>query len=136
VDSAMAELNMDNYDDDEGEDGGMRGIFGNTNPGMAYYGADQEDPYIQLSAVKDEDSEAEDFEIRGDDYILLAARNEDDVSHLEVRPSIKPTWRVERAGAAYGAWLSNQQGVHNVLATGATVARYRHTAFRGCWYVT
>jgi periodic tryptophan protein 1 len=90
MDSAMAELNMDKYDDDEGEDGGVRGIFGNTNPGMAYYGADQEDPYIQLSAVKDEDSEAEDFEIRGDDYILLAARNEDDVSHLEVRllPSI------------------------------------------------
>ena len=34
--------------------------------------------------MRDEDSEAEDFEIRGDDYILLAARNEDDVSHLEV----------------------------------------------------
>lgn len=84
IDHAMAELNMDRYDDEDVGNEGMRGVFGNTNPGMAYYGADQEDPYIQLAAVKDADSEAEDFEIKGDDYLLLAARNEDDVSHLEV----------------------------------------------------
>ena len=84
VDQAMAELNMDGYDDEGLVDGGIRGIFGNTNPGMAYYDTNREDPYIQLAAVKDADSEAEDFEIRGDDYLLLAARNEDDVSHLEV----------------------------------------------------
>ena len=75
---------MDRYDDEENEGGGVRGVFGNTNPGMAYYGADEEDPYIQLAAAKDADSEADDMEIRGDDFILLAARNEDDVSHLEV----------------------------------------------------
>lgn len=84
MDSAMAALDMEHYDNEDGEDGGVRGVFGNTNPGMAYYGADEEDPYIQLSAVKDVDSEAEDLEIRGDDFVLLAARNEDDVSHLEV----------------------------------------------------
>lgn len=106
VDSAMAELNMDTYDEEEGGDGGVRGIFGNTNPGMAYYGADQEDPYIQLAAVKDEDSEAEDFEIRGDDYILLAARNEDDVSHLEV-------WVYEEADEVGGP--SNLYVHHDIL---------------------
>ncbi len=75
---------MDRYDDEDDETQGIRGVFGNTNPGMAYYGANEEDPYIQLAAVEDADSEAEDFKILGDDFILLAARNEDDVSHLEV----------------------------------------------------
>lgn len=84
VDSAMAELNMENYDEEKAETEGVRGVFGNTNPGMAYYGGNEEDPYIQLSATKDADSEAEDMEIRGEDFLLLAARNEDDVSHLEV----------------------------------------------------
>lgn len=86
IDSAMAELDMDNYDEEDADDGGVRGVFGTSHPGMAYYGGDQEDPYIQLSAAKDADSEAEDMEIRGEDFVLLAARNEDDVSHLEVAP--------------------------------------------------
>lgn len=85
IDAAMAELDMDRYDEEDAEAEGVRGVFGNTNPGMAYYGANEEDPYIQLAAVEDADSEAEDYQIRGDDYILLAARNEDDVSHLEVK---------------------------------------------------
>lgn len=80
----MAELNMDHYDDEEDEGEGVRGVFGNTNPGMAYYGANEEDPYIQLAGVEDADSEAEDYQISSDDFVLLAARNEDDVSHLEV----------------------------------------------------
>lgn len=42
-----------------------------------------EDPYITL---KEEDaaSEVEDDTLRDSDLIILAARNEDDVSHLEV----------------------------------------------------
>ena len=77
---------MENYDqeDEEQQQQGVRGVFGSSNPGMAYYGNNDEDPFIQLSAAKDADSEAEDFELRGDDFIILAARNEDDVSHLEV----------------------------------------------------
>ena len=76
---------MENYDEeDEEQEDGVRGVFGSSNPGMAYYGNNGEDPFIQLSAAKDADSEAEDFELRGDDFIILAARNEDDVSHLEV----------------------------------------------------
>ena len=81
---------MDNYDEEEEEGGGVRGVFGNSNPGMAYYRTNDEDPYIKLAAVKDVDSEADDFEIKGDDFLILAARNEDDVSHLEVRMHNRP----------------------------------------------
>ena len=91
IDAAMAELDMDCYDDEDNEAQGVRGVFGNTNPGMAYYGANEEDPYIKLAAVEDADSEAEDFQISSNDYILLAARNEDDVSHLEVDQTLQFT---------------------------------------------
>lgn len=75
---------MDAYDDEDAEGKvGVRGVFGNTNPGMAYYGANEEDPYIQLASVDTAESDADEYEITGEDYILLAARNEDDVSHLE-----------------------------------------------------
>ena len=81
----MAELNMDRYDSGSDEnEGGVRGVFGNTNPGMAYYGDNAEDPYIRLAAVDDADSDADDEKIKKNDYVLLAARNEDDLSLLEV----------------------------------------------------
>ena len=78
----MAELRMDQYDDEE-ETG--QGLFGGSNPGMSYYRSNHEDPYITLNAVdKASDSEAEDDELRESDFVILSARNEDDVSHLEV----------------------------------------------------
>ncbi len=43
-----------------------------------------EDPYLQLGDSEDE-SEAEDMTFRDTDLVILGARNEDDVSHLEVR---------------------------------------------------
>lgn len=81
---------MDNYDDEDEDADGVRGVFGNNNPGMAYYANNEDDPYIKLAAVEDADSEEDDFEIRGDDFLLLAARTEDEVSHLEVSPSTSP----------------------------------------------
>lgn len=53
-------------------------------PGMAYH-ADGDDPYITLDDAEDTDSEAEDVEIKPSDLLILTARNEDDVSNLEVR---------------------------------------------------
>lgn len=84
LDSAMADLKMDQYDESEDEGEGVKGIFGKTNPGMAYYGDNIEDPYIKLSAMEEIDSEAEDEKVRKDDFVLLAAKNEDDLSLLEV----------------------------------------------------
>ncbi|KAK9811052.1 hypothetical protein WJX73_009420 [Symbiochloris irregularis] len=81
MDAQMAELRMDQYDDEE-EAG--QGVFGGGNPGMSYYKSNHEDPYITLNAVdRASDSEAEDDELRDTDYVILSARNEDDVSHLE-----------------------------------------------------
>lgn len=89
IDAAMAELDMENYDaeEDGGGEAGVTGVFGNSNPGLAYYANNAADPYIKLAAAADalDDSEKDDFEIRGDDFLLLAAKNEDDVSHLEAR---------------------------------------------------
>ena len=46
-----------------------------------------EDPYLQLGDSEDE-SELEDMTFRDTDLVILGARNEDDVSHLEVPRSV------------------------------------------------
>ena len=85
MDAQMAELNMDQYDEEDGGEALVQGVFGSGNPGMSYYRSNHEDPYITLdSTAGASDSEAEDNELRDTDFIILAARNEDDVSHLEV----------------------------------------------------
>ena len=123
LDAAMAELDMDNYDDDdEGSDDGdsadplsfPAGIF---SAGTQYYSSNKEDPYLKFgkgpkkggagknnkgkgqaannnddsdfaSSSEDDDTDEDDlddWQLRpGSDLLLLAARNEDDVSHLEV----------------------------------------------------
>ena len=45
-----------------------------------------EDPYITLQESDDDESEIDDLAFKPTDLIILAARNEDDVSHLEARP--------------------------------------------------
>jgi periodic tryptophan protein 1 len=49
---------------------------------MAYHLRPEDDPYI--TQHDDSDSEKDDFVLKGTDRLILAARNEDDVSHLEV----------------------------------------------------
>ena len=55
--------------------------------GMAYYSRPEDDPYITVH--EDSDSEKDDFVLKLSDLLILAARNEDDVSHLEVRPRLQ-----------------------------------------------
>ncbi|KAI9160214.1 hypothetical protein LWI28_006238 [Acer negundo] len=74
----LKELDMDHYDD---EDEGIE-LFSKGN-GDLYYPSNQMDPY--LKDEDDEDSEElEDMNISPDDAVIVCARNEDDVSHLEV----------------------------------------------------
>ncbi|EFN57876.1 hypothetical protein CHLNCDRAFT_141885 [Chlorella variabilis] len=91
--AAMAELDMEHYDDDSGGEGaGAVGrILGSGNPGMSYHRDPAADPFLRSAAGaggsdsdSDDDSEADAFRLRDDDLLVLAARNEDDVSHLEV----------------------------------------------------
>lgn len=52
--------------------------------GMAFYRDPTADPLLAGNSDSDTDSEAEAFRLRPDDLLILAARNEDDLSHLEV----------------------------------------------------
>ena len=64
-------------------------LFGDSkHPGMAYHNRPEEDPYITVH--EDSDSDKDDFVLKSADRLILAARNEDDVSHLEV--GLEPRW--------------------------------------------
>jgi periodic tryptophan protein 1 len=54
-----------------------------VHAGMAYHSRPEDDPFI--TQHEDSDSDREDFLLKMSDLLILAARNEDDVSHLEVR---------------------------------------------------
>lgn len=77
------------------------GLFGDSkHPGMVYHSRPEDDPYITQQG--DSDSDRGDFVLKGTDRLILAARNEDDVSHLEVqRPSLRTEvpelWRQQRS---------------------------------------
>ncbi|MCO5573036.1 hypothetical protein L7F22_026801 [Adiantum nelumboides] len=79
VAAGLAELDMDNYDN---EDEGVE-LFGNGGLGAAYYSSNDKDPYL-VDKDSDDEDEIEDMTIKPSDSLILAARNEDDVSHLEV----------------------------------------------------
>lgn len=76
----LAELDMDHYDEEDEE--GVE-IFGNGGLGAAYYPSNEDDPYL-VEKDDDDEEEIEDMTIKDSDLIVLTARNEDDVSHLEV----------------------------------------------------
>jgi len=82
---AMAELNMDAYDEDGDEERiSAARIFGAGRPGDMAFRSNEEDPYMKHNTWEnDRDSDEEDFDVKDTDLVLLAARNEDDVSHLE-----------------------------------------------------
>ncbi|GMP91004.1 hypothetical protein CsSME_00041891 [Camellia sinensis var. sinensis] len=75
---SLRELDMEHYDE---EDDGVELI--GTGIGDAYYPSNDMDPY--LKDQNDDDSEEfEDMTITAEDAVIVCARNEDDVSHLEV----------------------------------------------------
>lgn len=78
VDS-LAELDMDTYDDEDDAD--VKRLMGGGNPGMAFYANPEEDPFLQKA---DDDSESEDLLLKESDLLIMAARNEEDISNLEV----------------------------------------------------
>lgn len=79
----IEELNMDAYDD---EDDGIE-LFG-SGIGDTYYPSNDMDPYLQNKGddedEDDDDDEIEDMTIKPTDSVIVCARNEDEVSHLEV----------------------------------------------------
>lgn len=88
ADDELAELDMENYEDEA--DAGELRLFGNGGLGAAYYKIGEADPLLQGEDEEDEE-DIDDLTIRLTDLLLVVARNEDDVSHLEV-------WVCEEAG--------------------------------------
>jgi len=68
-----------------------------------------EDPYLQLGDSED-GSEAEDMTFRDTDLVILGARNEDDVSHLEVWA--KPAFAAALLQKLVPVCLPNSQRFH------------------------
>ncbi|KAE8727174.1 P-loop containing nucleoside triphosphate hydrolases superfamily protein [Hibiscus syriacus] len=74
----LKELDMDNYDD---EDDGIE-LF-SKGLGDLYYPSNGMDPYLK-DEDDDDSEEIEDMTIKPMDSVIVCARTEDDVSHLEV----------------------------------------------------
>lgn len=90
-DDDLEEYDMDHYDDEpddiaeDGADGGPTdSIFGNIQ-GLAYYKDNNDDPYITLPKEGDlsDEEEREELQILPSDNLVLSARIEDEVAHLE-----------------------------------------------------
>ncbi|KAJ3329329.1 hypothetical protein HDU76_008125 [Blyttiomyces sp. JEL0837] len=96
----IKEFNLDTYDDDEEDEAedieldedeaelvkeavADAPLFGNIK-GLTYHGSNQEDPYVTMEDKVDEDEELEEMMIAKTDNLILAAKTEDDVSHIEV----------------------------------------------------
>jgi periodic tryptophan protein 1 len=81
ISDSLAELNMDAYDDEDDADEEMNRILGGGNPGMAFYADPSDDPYLSKDGQSDSEDE---IEYRETDLLIAAARNEEDISHLEI----------------------------------------------------
>ena len=84
-DNDLAEYNMDDYDDDEAPTNPEKfAMFGNIRS-LAYHAPGEEDPYLELPEnTKDSDDEREELQVLATDNLILAAKVEDEVAHLEV----------------------------------------------------
>ncbi|OAA42678.1 transducin family protein [Metarhizium rileyi] len=86
-DDDLKEYDLEHYDDDDEEteahaDGTGMGMFGNLKA-LAYHDSNNEDPYITLKD-EDDDEEKEDLQILATDNLILSAKVEDELAHLEV----------------------------------------------------
>jgi periodic tryptophan protein 1 len=89
IEAGLRELDMDNYDDSDGD--GEGNLVARLLGGKGDVALDADgDPYVTLG--EEEDSEDEELHIKPTDLLILAARNEDEVSNLEV-------WVYEEADA-------------------------------------
>jgi periodic tryptophan protein 1 len=84
-DDDLAEYNLDDYDNELTDVQGEKfAMFGNANS-LAYHAPNEKDPYLVLPEGEDEDEEErEELQILPEDNLLLAAKVEDEVAHLEV----------------------------------------------------
>ncbi|KAK2590301.1 rRNA-processing protein [Conoideocrella luteorostrata] len=86
-DDDLKEYDLEHYDDDDDEDvpadGQGMSIFGNLKS-LAYHESNKDDPYVTLKDEDDDDDEKEDLQILATDNLILSAKVEDELAHLEV----------------------------------------------------
>ncbi|KAI1780127.1 WD40 repeat-like protein [Hypoxylon cercidicola] len=84
-DADLKKYNLDQYDNDEEDAEGQRmDMFGNIKS-LAYYESNKDDPYITIpDGEDDEDDDREELQILATDNLLLSAKVEDELAHLEV----------------------------------------------------
>lgn len=84
TDDDLKEYDLEHYDSDtEVRDGETMAMFGNARS-LAYHESNADDPYITMQENDDEDEEREDLQILATDNMMVAAKVEDEVAHLEV----------------------------------------------------
>jgi periodic tryptophan protein 1 len=88
VDNDLKEYDLEHYDDDEQEqaqhdEGVPMGMFAGIKS-LAYHESNAEDPYITLQDDEEDEEDREELQILPTDNLILAARIEDEVAHLEV----------------------------------------------------
>lgn len=82
ADPELSEYHLENYDKEESTEHGPQ-IFSNL-AGLTYYSSNKEDPYITFKDEDEIEEELKELEILPTDNLLVSAKTEDDVSHLEV----------------------------------------------------
>ena len=84
ADDDLREYDLDHYDSDALDaDGETMAMFGNAKS-LAYHDSNADDPYITLQDNEEEDEEREELQILATDNMLVAAKVEDEVAHLEI----------------------------------------------------
>ncbi|KAF2754223.1 WD40 repeat-like protein [Pseudovirgaria hyperparasitica] len=86
LDDDLKEYDLEHYDDDEEDregDGDTMGMFGNIKK-LVYHESNADDPYITLKDDPEDDEDREELQILATDNLVLAARIDDEVAHLEV----------------------------------------------------
>lgn len=78
VADGLEELNMDDYDEEEGLE-----IF-SSGLGDLYYASNDMDPYLKNNDDDDDEEEIEDMTIKPTDLMVVCAHNEDDINSLQV----------------------------------------------------
>ena len=84
IDDDLREYDLEHYDDEEvDEDGEPMAMFGNAKS-LAYHESNADDPYITLQDGEDVDDEREELQVLASDNMLVAAKVEDEVAHIEI----------------------------------------------------
>jgi len=84
VDDDLKEYNLEHYDSDtNAREGETMAMFGNARS-LAYHESNADDPYITMQDNDEEDEEREELQVLATDNMIVAAKVEDEVAHLEI----------------------------------------------------